>query len=97
MKQTLLNIKYRLVSLWWLLTRRHFYLLSYNNREGKVFENYNIDISEFIEFVRKVHDMPTNRDIILELKSIGYLCRSTDILTYNEIKELIEKLKNNKL
>lgn len=49
MKQTLVNIKNRLVALWWLLTRRHFYLLSYNNREGRIFEIYNIDISEFIE------------------------------------------------
>ncbi len=94
MKQTLVNIKNRLVALWWLLTRRHFYLLSYNNREGRIFEIYNIDISEFIEFTRKVHNIPTNHEIIMELKAIGYLCRSTDILTYNEIKALIEKLKN---
>lgn len=44
--------------------------------------------------MRKVHNIPTNHEIIMELKAIGYLCRSTDILTYNEIKALIEKLKN---
>ena len=28
----------------------------------------------------------------MELKNIGNLCRSADILVYNEIKELIKKL-----
>lgn len=28
----------------------------------------------------------------MELKNIGNICRSTDILAYNEIKVLIEKL-----
>ena len=28
----------------------------------------------------------------MDLKAIGNLCRSTDILAYNEIKALIEKL-----
>lgn len=47
---------------------------------------------EFIEWVRKKHGVPTNHEIIMELKNIGNLCRSTDILAYNEIKALIEKL-----
>lgn len=92
MKQKLLNIKYRLVALWWFITRKNYYLLSYDNREGESLETYNVVIPEFIELVRKKHDVPTNHEIIMELKNIGNLCRSTDILAYNEIKALIEKL-----
>lgn len=87
-------IKYRLIALWWFLTRKNYYLLSYNNRYGKSLETYNVVIPEFIEWVRKKHGVPTNHEIIMELKNIGNLCRSTDILAYNEIKALIEKLKN---
>ena len=92
MKQKLLSIKYRLVALWWFLTKKNYYLLSYENREGESLETYNVIIPEFIEWVRKKHGMPTNPEIIMELKNIGNLCRSTDILAYNEIKALIEKL-----
>lgn len=92
MKQKLLSIKYRLVALWWFLTRRNYYLLSYNGRVGTTLESTNIVIPEFIEWVRKKHGVPTNHEIIMELKNIGNLCRSTDILAYNEIKTLIEKL-----
>lgn len=92
MKQKLLSIKYRLVALWWFLTRKNYYLLSYNGRVGKTLESTNIVIPEFIEWVRKMHGVPTNHEIIMELKSIGNLCRSTDILAYNEIKALIKKL-----
>lgn len=92
MKQKLLSIKYRLVALWWFLTRKNYYLLSYNGSVGKTLESTNIVIPEFIEWVRKKHDVPTNHEIIMELKNIGNLCRSTDILAYNEIKALIEKL-----
>ena len=92
MKQKLLSIKYRLVALWWFLTKNNYYLLSYENREGESLETYNVVIPEFIEWVRKKHGMPTNHEIIMELKNIGNLCRSTDILAYNEIKALIDKL-----
>lgn len=92
MKKKLLNIKYRLIALWWFLTRKNYYLLSYNNREGEFLETYNVVIPEFIEWVRKKHGVPTNHEIIMDLKNIGNLCRSTDILAYNEIKALIEKL-----
>lgn len=93
MKQKLLNIKYRLFALWWFITRKNYYLLSYNNRVGESLETYNVVIPEFIEWVRKKHGVPTNHEIIMELKNIGNLCRSTDVLAYNEIKALIEKLK----
>ena len=92
MKQKLLNIKYRLVALWWLLTRKNYYLLSYKGRKSKYLESGNVVIPEFVEWIRKKHDVPTNHEIIMDLKSIGNLCRSTDILAYNEIKALIEKL-----
>ena len=92
MKQKLLNIKNRLVAFWWLLTRKNYYLLSYKGRKSKYLESYNVVIPEFIEWVRKKHDVPTNHDIIMDLKDIGNLCRSTDILAYNEIKALIKKL-----
>ena len=41
---------------------------------------------------RKRNGMLTNYEIIMELKNIENLCRSRDILAYNEIKALIEKL-----
>lgn len=93
MKQKLLSIKYRLVALWWFLTRKNYYLLSYNDREGKSLESYNIVIPEFIEWVRKKHRVPTNHEIIMELKNIGTLYKDSDVLAYNEIKALIEKIK----
>ena len=92
MKQKLSNIKNKLVALWWFLTRKNYYLLSYNGRQSKYLESYNVVIPEFIEWARKKHDVPTNHDIIMDLKAIGNLCRSTDIIAYNEIKALIEKL-----
>ena len=92
MKQKILNIKNRLVALWWLLTRKNYYLLSYKGRKSKYLESYNVVIPEFIEWVRKKHDVPTNHEIIMDLKNIGNLCRSTDILAYNEMKALIKKL-----
>ena len=92
MKQKLLNIKYRLVALWWLLTRKNYYLLSYKGRKSGYLESYNVVIPEFVELIRKKHDVPTNHEIIMDLKAISNLCRSTDILSYNEIKALIEKL-----
>lgn len=93
MKKKLLNIKYRLIALWWFLTRKNYYLLSYNDREGKSLESYNIVIPEFIEWVRKKHGVSTNHEIIMDLKNIGTLYKDSDVLAYNEIKALIEKLK----
>ena len=92
MKQKLSNIKNKLIALWLFLSRTNYYLLSYNGRKGKFLESGNIVIPEFIEWVRKKHGVPTNHEIIMELKNIGNHCRSTDILAYNEIKALIDKL-----
>lgn len=93
MKEKLLNIKNKLIALWWFLTRKNYYLLSYNNREGKSLETYNVVIPEFIEWLRKKHGVPTNHEIIMDLKNIGTLYKDSDVLAYNEIKALIEKLK----
>ena len=92
MKQKLSNTKNKLVALWWLLTRKNYYLLSYKGRKSGYLKSYNVVIPEFIEWIRKSHDVPTNHEIIIDLKAIGNLCRNTDILAYNEIKALIEKL-----
>lgn len=97
MKQKLLNIKNRLVALWWLLTRNNYYLLSYKGRKSGYLESYNVVIPEFIEWIRKRYDVHTNHDIIMDLKAIGNICRSTDILAYNEVKVLIEKLEKQRL
>ena len=75
-----------------VLDKKNYYLLSYNGRQGKFLESGNVVIPEFIELVIKKHCVPTNREIIMDLKNIGNLCRSTDILAYNEIKALIKKL-----
>lgn len=92
MKEKLLNIKNKLIALWWFLTRKNYYLLSYNGRESEFLESGNVVIPEFIEWVRKKHDVPTNHEIIMDLKNIGTLYKDSDVLAYNEIKALIEKL-----
>ena len=92
MKQKLSNIKNKLVALWWFLTRKNYYLLSYKGKQSGYLESYNVVIPEFVEWIRKKHDVPTNHEIIMDLKAISNLCRSTDILAYNEIKALIKKL-----
>lgn len=93
MKQKLLNIKNKLVALCWFLTRKNYYLLSYNSRESGFLESGNVVIPEFIEWLRKKHGVPTNHEIIMDLKNIGTLYKGSDVLAYNEIKTLIEKLK----
>lgn len=93
MKQKLLNIKNKLIALWWLLTRKNHYLLSYNGRESRYLESYIVVIPEFIEWVRKKHGVPTNREIIKDLKIIDSLCKDVDdFIAHKEIEALIEKL-----
>lgn len=92
MKQKLLNIKNKLIALWWFLTRKNYYLLSYNGRESEFLESGNVVIPEFIEWARKKHGVPTNHEIIMDLKNIGTIYKDSDVLAYNEIKALIKKL-----
>ena len=93
MKQKLSNIKNKLVALWWFLTRKNYYLLSYNGRKREFLESGNVVIPEFIEWVRKKHGAPTNHEIIKSLKIIDDICMDVeDFLAHKEIKALIEKL-----
>lgn len=94
MKQKLLNIKRKLAALWWLLTRKNYYLLSYNGRESRYLESYNVVIPEFIEWIRMKHSVPTNNEIIKDLKIIDSLCKDVDdFLAHKEVEALIEKLR----
>lgn len=94
MKQKLLNIKNKLIALWWFLTRKNYYLLSYNSKMSEYLESSNVVIPEFIEWVRKKHSVPTNNEIIKDLKIIDSLCKDVDdFLAHKEVEALIEKLK----
>lgn len=94
MKQKLLNIKNKLVALWWFLTRKNYYLLSYNSSESEFLESGNVVIPEFIEWLRKKHGVPTNHEILKDLKIIDYLCKDVDdFLAHKEVEALMEKLK----
>ena len=93
MKQKLLCIKYRLVALWWFITKRNYYLLSYNGGVGRTLESSNIVIPEFIEWVRKKHGVLTNQEIRKELQSI-YEAAWSDTLVALMCKDLIDKLRD---
>lgn len=93
MKQKLLNIKIKLIALWWFLTRKNYYILSYNSKKSEYLESSNVVIPEFIEWVRKKHGVPTNNEIIKDLKIIDSLCKDVDdFLAHKEVEALIEKL-----
>ena len=47
MKQSIKNFYYRLVALYWLATRKCFYLTAFNGKGSKSIETYNIDLKEF--------------------------------------------------
>lgn len=94
MKQKLLNIKNKLIALWWFLTRKNYYLLSYNSRVSGYLESGNVVIPEFIEWIRMKHGVPTNNEIIKDLKIIDSICKDVDdFLAHKEVEALIEKLK----
>ena len=82
-----------MVAIWWLITRKNYYLLAYNSRTSKSLESYNVVLPEFIYWVQNKHNMLTSEDIIKELKEIGTLYKDSDTLAYQEIKDLIEKIK----
>ena len=47
MKQYIKNFYYRIVALYWLATRKCFYLTAFNGKGSKSIETYNIDLKEF--------------------------------------------------
>lgn len=95
MKEKLRNLKFRLIALWWFLTRKQYFLLSYKNRTSRVLESSNIVIPEFIDYVQKQHKIPTRWDVIAELKEIDYLLSEPkDVLAHSMIVGLIKKLKD---
>lgn len=89
------NLKFRSVALWWFLTRKNYYLLSFNDRkEGSTsLESFNVNISEFTEWVQAKHGAMTNKSIIKELRSI-YEAAGSDTLVASMCKDLIDKLKD---
>ena len=91
MKQVLKNMKAKLIAFWWFLTRKNFYLLSYNGRQGKTLESYNVIIPEFIVWLQKKHGYITNAEIIQNLKEIASVC--DDTLARQKIFDLIETIK----
>lgn len=92
-KQKLRNLKLKATALWWLLTRKNYYLLTYNKGcKSRSLESYNIDILSFIDQVQRWHNMLTAHDILVILDGIRKL-GIEDILVRNEVKELIEKIK----
>lgn len=47
MKQIIKNLYYRLIALYWLATRKRFYLFATNGKGSRTIETYNIDLKEF--------------------------------------------------
>lgn len=93
-KQKFKNLKIKAIALWWLLTRKNFFLFAYSVKEGKQISCsfYNVDILSFIDQVQRCHNMLTAHDILVALDGIRKLGLE-DILVRNEVKELIEKIK----
>lgn len=93
-KQKFRNFKNKAVALWWFLTRKNYYLLTYNDRGEKTrsLESFNIDLLSFIDFVQSKHKMLTAHDILVTLDGIMKL-GVEDILVRNEVKELMERIK----
>ena len=91
MKQKLNNIKYKFIALWWFLTHKNFYLLSYGNRIGKTLESYNVVIPEFYTWFQKKRGYMTNHDIIETLKNLRGLLKYKD---YDSAEDLVNTLIN---
>lgn len=92
-KQKLRNLKLKATALWWFLTRKNYYLLTYNKGcKSRSLESYNIDILSFIDQVQRWHNMLTAHDILVTLdesRKFGI----EDIFVRTKINELIEKIK----
>lgn len=95
MKQKLNNIKLKFIALWWFLTHKNFYLLSYGNGTGKTLESYNVVIPEFYVWFQKKRGYMTNHDIIMVLKNGRGLLRYKDYSNLEDLfNTLISKLEN---
>ncbi len=92
-KQKLRNLKLKATALWWFLTRKNYYLLTYNKGcKSRSLESYNIDILSFIDQVQRWHNMLTAHDILVTLdesRKFGI----EDIFVRTKINELIERIK----
>lgn len=91
-KQKLRNLKLKATALWWFLTRKNYYLLTYNRCKSHSLESYNIDILSFIDQVQRWHNMLTAHDILVTLdesRKFGI----EDIFVRTKINELIERIK----
>ena len=75
MKQTVKNFYYRLIALYWLATRKRFYLFATNGKGSRTIETYNIDLKEFrIYFECRRNGFPlTLQGLIIE--KIGGVCK----------------------
>lgn len=92
-KQKLRNLKIKATALWWFLTRKNYYLLTYNKGcKSHTLETYNVDIVSFIDQVQRWHNMLTAHDILVTLdESMKFGIE--DIFVRNKIRELMEKIK----
>lgn len=92
-KQKLRNLKLKATALWWFLTRKNYYLLTYSKGcKSHTLESYNIDILLFIDQVQRWHNMLTAHDILVmldESRKFGI----KDIFVRTKINELIERIK----
>lgn len=92
-KQKLRNLKIKATALWWFLTRKNYYLLTFNKGcKSHTLEIYNVDIVSFIDQVQRWHNMLTAHDILVTLdESMKFGIE--DIFVRNKIRELMEKIK----
>ena len=95
MKVFFRNLKLRSVALWYLITKKYYYLLSFDNKgkNSTSLESYNVNIPKFTEWLRAKHGAMTNMDIRKELRSI-YEAAGSDTLVALMCKDLIDKLRD---
>lgn len=91
MKEKLKDIKRKAIMLWWLITHRNFYVLSFNVRKEGILESYNIELPQFCEWLKVKHGYMTHEEIIQSLKNMAFL--TDDFLTKKQLVDLINKLK----
>lgn len=90
MKRKLNNIQCKATMLWWLLTRRYFYVISFAGKKGLVMETYNVILPEFCEWLKRKHGYTTHAELIQSLKNAAHL--TDDTLTRKQLIDIIDKL-----